>query len=59
MRGRTAALAAALGLTALLTFLTVEVAVKDGFDVLTGVSIVILALFAIGVVGALTQPPDE
>ncbi len=59
MPGRRMALAAALGLIALLSFLTVATMVQDGPDVLTVVSVLILALFAFGVVGALTQPPDE
>ena len=59
MQGRSLALAAALGLIALLTFLTVAAMVQDGPDVLTVISLVILALFGFGVVGALTQPPDE
>ena len=59
MPGRRLALSAALTLIAVLTFLTVAAMVQDGVDVLTVVSIVILALFGFGVVGALTQPPDE
>jgi hypothetical protein len=59
MRGRTLALAAALGLIGLLSLLTVAAMVQDGPDVLTVVSILILALFGFGVVGALSQPPDE
>jgi hypothetical protein len=59
MDGRRLALGAALGLIAVLTLLTVAAMVQDGPDVLTVVSVVILALFGFGVVGALTQPPDE
>jgi hypothetical protein len=59
MSGRSLALAAALGLIAVLSVLTVAAMVQDGVDVLTVVSILILALFGFGVVGALTQPPDE
>jgi hypothetical protein len=59
MPGRTLALAAVLGLIGVLAALTVGAMVQDGVDVLTGVSIVILALFGFGVVGALRQPPDE
>ncbi|MEA2448464.1 MAG: hypothetical protein QOG63_396 [Thermoleophilaceae bacterium] len=59
MPGRSLALAAVLGLIALLTFLTIAAMVQDGPDVLTVVSLVILAMFGFGVVGALTQPPDE
>jgi len=59
MPGRRLALAAVLGLIGLLTFLTVASMVQDGPTPLTVVSVVILALFGFGVVGALTQPPDE
>ena len=59
MPGRNLALAGALTLIAILAFLTVAVMVQDGPDVLTVVSVIILALFGFGVVGALTQPPDE
>jgi hypothetical protein len=59
MPGRQLALAAVLALIAVLAFLTVAAMVQDGPDVLTVVSALILALFGFGVVGALTQPPDE
>jgi hypothetical protein len=59
MPGRNLALAAVLGLILLLTFLTVNAMVQDGPDVLTVISLLILALFGFGVVGALTQPPDD
>jgi len=59
MPGRKLALAAAFGLIGLVTFLTVAAMVQDGPSALTVVSVVILALFGFGVVGALTQPPDE
>jgi hypothetical protein len=59
MPGRGLALGAVLFLIGLLSFLTVAVMVQDGPDVLTVVSIVILAMFGFGVVGALNQPPDE
>jgi hypothetical protein len=59
MPGRNLALAAALGLIGLLAFLTVSAMVQDGPSALTVVSVLILALFGFGVVGALTQPPDE
>ena len=39
--------------------LTLEVALKEGFSVLTAVSLLVLALFAFGVVGALLHRPDE
>jgi hypothetical protein len=49
------ALAAILGLAAL----TVYAAVSGGVDVLTLVSLLIIALFGFGIVGALLHPPDE
>jgi hypothetical protein len=59
MPGRNLALGATLVLIALLTYLTVSSMVQDGPTALTVISVVILALFGFGVVGALTQPPDE
>jgi hypothetical protein len=53
------ALGAALTLIGVLTFLTVVLAVQDGVNARTVVSLLILALIGFGVVGALTQPPDE
>jgi hypothetical protein len=59
MEGRRLALAAVLGLIALLAFLTVSAMIQDGPSGLTVVSVLILALFGFGILGALTQPPDE
>jgi hypothetical protein len=59
MPGRNLALGAALLLIGVLSFLTVVLMVQDGVNVRTVVSLVILALIGFGVVGALTQPPDE
>jgi hypothetical protein len=59
MPGRRLALTAALTLIAVLTFLTVVLMVQDGVNARTVVSLLILALIGFGVVGALTQPPDE
>jgi hypothetical protein len=56
---RSVALFAALAFIALLTFLTVSVLVREGFDILVGCSLVILALFLFGIVGALLNPPEE
>ena len=56
---RTVALFAALAFIALLTFLTVSVLVREGFDILVGASLVILALFLFGIVGALLNPPED
>jgi hypothetical protein len=38
--------------------LTLSVVVREGLDILTVVSIVILGMFGFGVVGALRQPPE-
>lgn len=59
MPGRTAALAGTLALIALLGALTLNVMITKGFDILVAVSLVILAMFAFGVVGALINPPEE
>jgi hypothetical protein len=51
-------LAAALFFIALLLVLTVIVAVQEGPDVLTVASLIILAMFAFGILGAL-RDSDE
>jgi hypothetical protein len=56
---RTFVLAASLAIICLLAFLTISVAVRDGIDVLVVVSVIILALLAFGVLGALTSPPSD
>lgn len=56
---RTMALGGSLVLIFLLAVLTVTVAIRNGVDILTIVSLVILALIGCGVVGALTSPPPE
>lgn len=38
--------------------LTASVVVREGLDVLSAVSVVILGMFGFGVVGALRQPPE-
>jgi len=40
-------------------FLTVYVMLTTGPDLLTGLSFIILALLAFGILGALTEPPDK
>ncbi len=59
MPGRTAALGATLALIGLLAFLTINVLIRDGFDILVLASLVILAAFSFGIVGALMNPPPE
>lgn len=59
MSARTGALLASLAMIGLLAFLTVSGIVDDGFTPLALVSLVILALLGFGVLGALTNPPEE
>jgi hypothetical protein len=59
MPGRTAALVGTLALIGLLAYLTIRVIIRDGFTVLVFVSLLILAMFSFGVVGALINPPKE
>jgi hypothetical protein len=56
---RTAVLGAALAFTALLAFLTLFVLFNSGPDILVIVSLLVLALFAVGIFGALSRPPDN
>lgn len=56
---RVVALVAALAFIALLTALTVNVAVRSGVDILVVLSGVVLVLFAVGIVGALLEPPEK
>jgi hypothetical protein len=39
--------------------LTLQAVANGGFDVLTVLSLLVLALFAFGIVGALMHPPEE
>ena len=59
MPGRTAALVGTLALIVLLGGLTLNVLITKGFDILVATSILILAMFSFGVVGALLNPPEE
>lgn len=52
-------LTAALIMIALLGGLTVSVIVREGLDPLAVVSVLVLAMFAFGIVGALRHPPPE
>ena len=56
---RTIVLGVALLFIGVLLFLTLFVLIWTGPDVLVVLSLVILALFAFGVIGALTTPPDD
>jgi len=56
---RTVILGAALVFIGILASLTVAAVVAGGFNVLSLVSLLVLALFAFGIVGALLTPPPE
>jgi hypothetical protein len=56
---REAILAIALVFIAALAGLTIHALVEGGPDILTVLSLLVLALFGFGVVGALRHPPDE
>jgi hypothetical protein len=50
---------AAFAFTALLGFLTLYVLFTSGPDLLVLMSFIVLALFGIGIFGALARPPDD
>jgi hypothetical protein len=52
-------LGAALAFIVLLGGLTIAVVVEHGPDVLTLASLLVLGMFAFGIVGALRHPPGE
>jgi hypothetical protein len=56
---RTLILVLALGFIAVLAFLTLFVLFSSGPDVLVVLSLVVLGLFAVGVIGALSTPPRD
>ena len=56
---RSAIAVSALAFCCIFGFLTVYVMITSGPDLLTGLSFIILALFAFGILGALTEPPDK
>jgi hypothetical protein len=57
--GRSFVLVLALLFTLALAALTLWVMARQGVDILVVVSLVVLALFTFGIVGALLHPPDE
>jgi hypothetical protein len=59
VRPRTLILGATLAFIGLLAFLTISVLVQDGPTVLTIASLLVLALFGIGIVGALSEDPPD
>jgi hypothetical protein len=56
---RTVILVLALGFIAILGFLTMYVLFSSGPDLLVIVSLLVLGLFAFGVIGALSTPPRD
>jgi hypothetical protein len=59
LRPAQAVLILALALIVFLAYLTVRVMINDGFDVLVGVSLIVLAILGFGVLGALGSSADE
>jgi hypothetical protein len=59
MTGRTFTLVAVGTVIGVIGLLTIVLAVNEGISARVVVSLVILALFGFGVVGALRNPPDE
>ncbi len=53
-----AILASALAFIVLLAGLTLAVAIEHGPDILTVGSLLVLAMFAFGILGALRHPPE-
>jgi hypothetical protein len=56
---RQVVLALALALILFLAYLTVRVMINDGFDVLVGLSLLVLAILGVGVLGALGSSTDD
>jgi hypothetical protein len=56
---RTLVIGAALAFTVLLAFLTLYVMFRSGPDVLSGLSLIVLALFFFGIFGALGSTPRD
>lgn len=59
MDRRRVVLAIVLAFIGFLAFLTIRVIAQRGIDVLVVISIVVLAMFSFGIVGALRQPPED
>ena len=59
MRPAQAVLILAAALIAFLAYLTVKVMISDGFDVLVGISLLVLAILGFGVLGALGSSADD
>ena len=56
---RTLILVVAVAFVAALLGLTIHALIQGGPDILTVLSILVLALFGFGIVGALLHPPGE
>jgi hypothetical protein len=56
---RVAVLGVALAFVVALLALTVHAAASGGIDILTVLSVLVLALFGVGIVGALLHPPER
>ena len=56
---RSAITLGALAFCCIFGFLTVYVIITSGPDVLSVLSLIVLALLGFGVLGALTEPPDK
>jgi hypothetical protein len=56
---RTLILGVAVAFVAILLALTIHALIEGGPDILTVLSILVLALFGFGIVGALLHPPGE
>jgi hypothetical protein len=59
LRGRTFAIVAVATVMGVIGLLTIAMIVNQGINGRVILSLVILAIFGFGVVGALTHPPDE
>ena len=59
MNMRDAVLVVVLVFIAVLGFLTLSVAINSGVDILVVISLLVLAMFGFGVVGALRNPPGD
>lgn len=59
MTARTVILGAALLFIGILASLTIYVTATSGLSALTPVALLVLAMFATGIVGALRHPPPE
>jgi hypothetical protein len=56
---RNVVLAGSLLIIGLLAFLTVSEVAQHGVDGLAVISLIVLVILGVGVIGALTTPPDE